>query len=130
MSYQTPPFQRALHIQVRVGPENEGVAWVDVDSEVHYGRGSAHGGILGALVDIAGGIAVARGLPDPLTAIEGTVELKVNFLRKVTDGDITATARLVHLGRRIGVADVDVTNKGRLCAKAIATYMLNRSRES
>jgi uncharacterized protein (TIGR00369 family) len=125
-----PPFHRTLGVKMRMGPNKEGIAYIDVDPEKHYGNRWAHGGVVGALVDIASGIAIALQLDeDGRKAIDGTVELKVNFLRKVYDGDMTATATVVHLGKRIAVTDVDVTNKGDLCAKAVATFMLSRSKQ-
>lgn len=125
----SPPFHKTLGVKMRMGPNREGIAWIDVDPEVHYGNRWAHGGVAAVLVDIASGIAIALALDeDARKAIDGTIELKVNFVSKVYDGDMTATARLVHIGRQTAVTDVDVTNKGELCAKAIATFMLNRSR--
>lgn len=128
-----PPFHRTLGVQMKIGSNREGIAYIDVDPEKHYGAHWAHGGVVGALVDIASGIAIAmrmhdEGAGDPRKQIDGTVELKVNFLRKVYEGDMTATATVVHLGKRIAVTDIDVTNKGDLCAKAVATFMLSRSR--
>jgi uncharacterized protein (TIGR00369 family) len=124
-----PPFHRTLGVKMKMGPNAEGIAYIDVDPEKHYGNRWAHGGVVGALVDIASGIAIALQLDeDGRKAIDGTIELKVNFLRKVYEGDMTATATVVHLGKRIAVTDVDVTNKGQLCAKAVATFMLNRSK--
>jgi uncharacterized protein (TIGR00369 family) len=123
-----PPFHHALNIRMAFGAEKEGIAWVNVDPSIHYGSRWAHGGVACALVDIASGIAIARATgseePSGQHRIDGTIELKVNFLRKVIDGDMTATARVVHVGRRVAVTDVDVTNRDRLCAKAIATYQL------
>ena len=125
----SPPFHRHLGIKMRRGPGGEGVAFIDVDPEVHYGSRWAHGGMAGVLADISSGIAIALALgEDGRKAIDGTVEFKVNFIRKVFDGDMTATATVEHLGRRLAVTSVDITNKGELCAKAIATFMLNRSR--
>lgn len=121
-----PPFQRTLDIRMRIGPAREGIAFVEVDPAKHYGARWVHGGMVGALVDVASGVAIGRAIPRAVSSIEGTIELKVNFLRKVVDGDLTATARLAHLGRRVAVTEVDVTNRGRLVAKAIATFMLNR----
>jgi uncharacterized protein (TIGR00369 family) len=124
-----PPFHRTLGVQMRIGDNSEGVAYIEVDPEKHYGNRWAHGGMVGVLADIASGIAIAIAMKeDGRQAIDGTVELKVNFLRKVYDGDMTATARIVHLGKRLAVTNVDVTNKGQLCAKAIATFMLSRSK--
>jgi uncharacterized protein (TIGR00369 family) len=124
-----PPFHRTLGIQMRIGENEEGVAFIEVDPEKHYGNRWAHGGMVGVLADIASGIAIAVAMKeDGRQAIDGTVELKVNFLRKVYDGDMTATAKIVHLGKRLAVTNVDITNKGRLCAKAMATFMLSRSK--
>ena len=124
-----PPFHRTLGVKMRIGPNREGIAYVDIDPEVHYGNRWAHGGMAAVLTDIASGIAIALQLEeDGREAIDGTIEFKVNFLRKVYDGDMTATATVVHLGKRTAITDVDVTNKGALCAKAVATFMLSRSK--
>ena len=121
-----PPFHKLLGVRMGIGPNKEGIAWVEIDPEKHYGSRWAHGGMVGALADIASGIAIARKLEDAINAIDGTIELKVNFLRKVVEGDLTATARVLHFGKRVAVTEVDLTNQGRLCAKAIATFMLRR----
>ena len=121
-----PPFHKLLGVRMGIGPNKEGVAWVEIDPEKHYGNRWAHGGMVGALADIASGIAIGRMLENPMNAIDGTIELKVNFLRKVVEGDLTATARVLHFGKRVAVTEVDLTNQDRLCAKAIATFMLRR----
>ena len=121
-----PPFHKLLGVRMGIGPNKEGVAWVEIDPEKHYGNRWAHGGMVGALADIASGLAVGRSLVNAVNVIDGTIELKVNFLRKVVEGDLTATARVLHFGKRVAVTEVDLTNKDRLCAKAIATFMLRR----
>jgi uncharacterized protein (TIGR00369 family) len=121
-----PPFHKLLGVRMGIGPNKEGIAWVEIDPEKHYGSRWAHGGMVGALADIASGIAIGRMLEDAINAIDGTIELKVNFLRKVVEGDLTATARVLHFGKRVAVTEVDLTNQGKLCAKAIATFMLRR----
>ena len=121
-----PPFHKLLGVRMGIGPNKEGIAWVEIDPQKHYGNRWAHGGMVGALADIASGIAIGRMVEDPMNSIDGTIELKVNFLRKVIEGDLTATARVLHFGKRVAVTEVDMTNQGRLCAKAIATFMLRR----
>ncbi|HEX9774118.1 MAG TPA: PaaI family thioesterase [Actinomycetota bacterium] len=121
-----PPFHRALKIRMGLGAAGEGVAWVDVDPEVHYGNRWVHGGLAGALADIASGVAIARAIGNPESAIDGTIDLKINFLRKVVEGDLTATATILHLGRRVAVTEVAMTSGGTLVAKAVATFMLRR----
>jgi len=121
-----PPFHHTVGVQMGIGYNGEGIAWLTIDPAKHYGARWAHGGLVGALADIASGIAIARSVADAVNVIDGTIELKVNFLRKVVEGDLIATARLLHAGKRVAVTEVDLTNQDRLCAKAIATFMLRR----
>ena len=119
-----PSFQRALKIQMGVGGDGEGLAWIEVDKELHWGRTAVHGGLFPALVDVAGAIAVAQTVPDAVRSIEATIEMKINYLKRAKEGDLTATARLIHRGKRVAVCDVDLTNNGVRCAKASVSYML------
>lgn len=121
----SPSFHRALGVKVGIGPNGEGVAWVELDRDVHYGARWAHGGLVGALADIASGITIARRFEEPMGVIDGTIEMKVNFLRKAVEGDLTATARVIKLGQRIAFTEVDVTCAGELVARALATFMLH-----
>jgi uncharacterized protein (TIGR00369 family) len=63
-----------------------------------------HGGVISALIDIAGDYAVAsklgRGVP--------TIDLRVDYLRPARRGELRAVARTVKLGRTVGVADVEL----------------------
>jgi len=120
-----PPFHKVLGIKVGLGANREGYAWVEVDKEVHYGARWAHGGMACALADIASGVAIAQRFENPMGAIDGTIEMKVNFLRKVVEGDFTACARVIHAGKRVAVTEVELTNQGTLCAKALGTFMLH-----
>lgn len=119
-----PSFHRALGVQVGIGPDGEGVAWVELDRAVHFGARWAHGGLAGALADIASGVTIALRFSEPMGVIDGTIEMKVNFLRKATEGDLTATARVIRLGKRVAFTEADITSGDALCAKALATFML------
>jgi uncharacterized protein (TIGR00369 family) len=119
-----PSLQRLLGIKMSFGPDGEGIAWVEIDKEKHYGRTRVHGGLFPPLVDVAGAIAVARDSDDALNAVDATIDMHVSYLRKAREGDLTATARIVRRGRRVAVCEVDLTNKGELCGKAIVTYLL------
>jgi uncharacterized protein (TIGR00369 family) len=119
-----PSLQRLLGIKMSFGPNGEGIAWVEIDREKHYGRTRVHGGLFPPLVDVAGAIAVARDSDDALNAVDATIDMHVSYLRKAREGDLTATARIVRRGRRVAVCEVDLTNQGELCGKAIVTYLL------
>lgn len=84
--------------------------------------GTLHGGVTATLVDAAAGVAILGRLGGrPAT----TVELKVNYLRPVSEGKVHARARIVKMGKTLAFATVDVKdNHGRLIAAGSATYML------
>lgn len=82
-------------------------------------RPEVHGGILSALVDMAGHAAVAaqvrHGLP--------TIDLRIDYLRMAAGEYLLATATVVKLGRSIAVADVRITDDaGRLVAIGRGAY--------
>jgi acyl-CoA thioesterase len=89
------------------------------------GAGVMHGGAVFTAADAAVGVA-AMGL---LAADENvaTIEMKVNFIKPVTGGEIDAEARILHRGRNTAVGEAVVTDaEGRLVAQALATYAILR----
>jgi uncharacterized protein (TIGR00369 family) len=85
--------------------------------------GVVHGGVVSTLADTA---AVYVFHPD-LGAGRGmtSIEYKLNFLRPVLPdrGVLTARARVVQRGKRVGLCDVDVYQSNQLVAKGLFTYM-------
>jgi uncharacterized protein (TIGR00369 family) len=56
-----------------------------------------------------------------------TIEMKVNFIKPVTDGEITAEGRILHKGRNTCVGEAVVRDaEGRRVAHALATYAVLR----
>ena len=87
--------------------------------------GTLHGGILCDIADAAMGMAYATTLGEGETFT--TLELKINFLRPVWAGALTATGRVVHGGRSVGLVECDVRDdKDRLIARATSTCMTLR----
>ena len=85
--------------------------------------GTLHGGILCDLADAAMGVAFATTLQ--LDESFTTLELKINFLRPVWNGLLTAQADVVSRGRTVGMVECKVTDeKGRLIARATSTCMV------
>ena len=77
------------------------------------------GGILAALIDLAGGAALFHGLQFPTP----TIDMRVDHLRPAIAGKaLLAEARVKRLGRTVGFVDVDVTDEdGRLVATGRCT---------
>jgi uncharacterized protein (TIGR00369 family) len=67
-----------------------------------------HGGIIAALIDIAGDYAIASRLGRWVP----TIDLRVDYLRPALEGDLTAVARAVKIGRTVGIADVELFGAG------------------
>ena len=113
----TPPVFRLMGIRgVRLG-DGEMTLAMPASGWLVNAFGVVYGGALALLADAAITLATATIIP-PATAFS-PLDLKVNYLRPVfpTDGDLTATARLVHRGRTITVATCEIANAA---GKAVA----------
>jgi uncharacterized protein (TIGR00369 family) len=101
------------------------VVALDADRRHANPLGTVHGGILCDIADAAMGVAYASALGPGETFT--TIELKINFLRPVFAGRLTATGRLVKGGRTVGLVECDVVDaEGRLVARASSTCMTLR----
>jgi len=87
--------------------------------------GTLHGGVLGTLVDMSVATALRSALP--LTSRMTTVEYKVNLLKPVSEGTITAHGSVIRLGKTIAVGSTEIRNAaGDPVAFGSATfYILN-----
>jgi uncharacterized protein (TIGR00369 family) len=87
--------------------------------------GTLHGGVFCDLADAAMGMAYASSLDEGETFT--TLELKINFLKPVWTGRLTATGRVVKGGHTVGLVECDVhDDKDRLVARASSTCMTLR----
>src|SRR5450759_1506556 len=94
-----------------------------VRSELLNRAGAVHGGVTATLVDAAVGSALHHHFGG--TRSFTTVELKVNYFRPVTEGRLLARSRLVRIGSKICVGQVDLSDeRRRRVGLAIVTYML------
>jgi uncharacterized protein (TIGR00369 family) len=95
-------------------------------AEYHYNPiGVVHGGVAATLLDSAMGCAVNSMLPKG-TAYT-TLEIKVNYLRPLTfkTGPVRAEGTVVHLGRRMAVAEGRlIDSDGKLYATATTTCLV------
>ena len=87
--------------------------------------GTVHGGVLCDLADAAMGMAYASALDEGETFT--SLELKINFLKPVWSGKLTATGQVVKTGRTVGLVGCDVHDeKQSLVARASSTCMTLR----
>jgi len=116
------PVARLLGMEMRQIEPGRAVFAMPTDGRHHNPLGTLHGGIYCDLADAAMGWAYAATLGEGETFT--TVELKINFLRAVRQGTITAEAKVVKAGSTIGYVECDVTDQdGRLVARSSCTCL-------
>ena len=82
--------------------------------------GSAHGGILSALIDLTGLYTI--------TALGGsaraTADMRVDFHRPATSGPLRAIGKVVKLGKQLSVAETRIEDvEGKLIASGRGAYV-------
>ncbi|HUK96451.1 MAG TPA: PaaI family thioesterase [Gaiellaceae bacterium] len=98
---------------------------LDVGPQHTSPPGTLHGGILCDLADAAMGCAnLSRLEPEELFT---TVELKINFLKPVLEGRLTAVGSVIRAGRTLALTDCRITDEeDALVAYATSTCMTLR----
>ncbi len=115
-----PPIARLLGFVLKTIEPGRAAFEMEVDARHHNPMGTLHGGIYCDLADAAMGYAYAATLGEDESFT--TVELKINFLRGVREGKLTADAHVVKAGSTLGYVECDVTDdKGNLVARAAST---------
>ncbi len=83
--------------------------------------GLLQGGMIAALADEAVAFALYSLVKESETI--NTVEMKINFLGAVKEGEVEAVARITKRGRTISLGEAVVRQGERLVAKAMCTYI-------
>src|SRR2546430_5062797 len=105
-----PPIGRLLGFTLKAIEPGRAVFEMAVDQRHHNPMGTLHGGVYCDLADAAMGYAYAATLAEGESFT--TVELKINFLRAVRQGKLTAEARVVKAGSALGYVECDVSDQG------------------
>ena len=98
-------------------------AELDVRAELLNPFGTAHGGVLTALVDHVLGAVLYPLMPRGSWA--ATTEFKVNLLAPVRDGVLRARSEVLAMTKRTAVVRIDVTNDDRLVGLAQGTVTIS-----
>jgi len=115
------PFVKFIGIQV---PElGRGFArfLLPFKPELANSIGLLQGGVIAALADEAVAFALYSLVQEGETI--NTVEMKINFLAAVQEGEIEAVAQIAKRGRTISLGEFEVRQGERLVAKGLCTYI-------
>jgi len=113
-----------IHV-TEVGPGTM-TAELEIRPELLNPFGSAHGGVLAALMDHVLGAVLYPLIPRGAWA--ATTELKVNFLAPIRDGVLRARSEVISLTKRTAVVRIDATNGDRLVGAAQGTVTISEPR--
>jgi len=83
--------------------------------------GLLQGGVIAALADEAVAFALYSLVAEGETF--NTVEMKINFLGAVKEGEVIAEAHIAKRGRTISLGEFEVRQADRLVAKGLCTYI-------
>ena len=102
----------------------------------HHTHGRLHGGVISAVLDAMGGLALMIGIAErwphdnTLQVMQrfskmGTIDLRIDFLRQGLGQHFVATAQATRLGSRIGSTQMRLVNdEGSLIATGAAAYVV------
>lgn len=113
-------FSTLLGMTIHKAEGGESEVRMSVQDTLINLHGKLHGGAIFSLIDTALGQA-SHSLFDG-QAGSVTLECKVNYIRGVTEGDLSCRAWVIHAGRRTQVIEAEVHQHDKLVAKAQATF--------
>src|SRR5205085_4849103 len=115
------PFSALLGFRYISVDEHEAVVEADPGAEHTNGGGIVHGGFLAALLDTTTGWAVHARVPEGVAAPH--VSLSVQYVRAAVPGvTLVCRGRASSAGRRIGSTDAEITQDGRVVARAVGSH--------
>jgi uncharacterized protein (TIGR00369 family) len=116
------PFHRWLGLDIAALTSDELILEMPWRDEIVSNPmiGSAHGGILSALIDLTG-LYTINALGGSARA---TADLQVDFHRPATSGPLRAIGRVVKLGKQLSVAETRIEDAdGKLLASGRGAYV-------
>lgn len=110
---------------IKIGELTAGrmVASMGVRNELITPMGAVHGGVMAGFVDhCLGCVLYPLMRPGQWAA---TTEFKLNYMKAVRAGTLTAESTVLAMGRRSAVVRVEVTNDGTLACVAQGTLLIS-----
>lgn len=125
--HSSMPLTERLGMVARSSAPEEVVVALAWDDTLCTVGGAMHGGAVMALADSAGAVCAFLNLPDGAIGTS-TIESKTNFLGAVTDGELVASSRPLHVGGSTIVVETELRCGERLVAKVTQTQAVMRPR--
>lgn len=121
-AFASVPYAKFLGLELGQMRPGEANLHLQVRDELKQNQGVVHGGAVASLIDTAAAFAVVTQLE--LHERVTTTDMTIHYLRPITEGRLTATARIVRGGRRLFVLSVEVRDEKQiLVATAVTGYL-------
>jgi len=119
------PFAQHLGFRIVHADETGSHLEADPGPEHLNGGGIVHGGYLTTLLDSATGWAVHAFIEPGIAAPH--VQLSVQYIRAAVAGEtLVCRGRCISAGRRIASAEAEITQGGRVIARAVTSHAVLR----
>ena len=119
----TSPYPRHLRMELASISVDQAVVTLKTEQCHLQPFGIVHGGVLATLIDTATFWSVFLRLPEDAGLVN--IDLKLNYLKSVSTGAMTAQGRCIRAGRSINYAEASVKDKeGNLIAHGTSTLMV------
>jgi uncharacterized protein (TIGR00369 family) len=132
------PFNKVLGLRVHaLNMDRPKIRFAMHDALVgNYIRGTLHGGVISAVIDVTGGLSAFMGLQkklagEPLeTKLEkfrklGTIDLRIDYLRPGIGKMFEATGYVLRTGHKVAVTRIELKNEtGQLIAVGTGAYVI------
>jgi uncharacterized protein (TIGR00369 family) len=115
-------YANLLGMELRHIERGSASVCLEAREELLQNRNVVHGGAIASLIDTATAFAILPILEKGQSTT--TVDLTIHYLRPLTKGRITATARIIRAGRKVITLSAEVfDDDGKLAATALTTYL-------
>ena len=116
------PFLDHIGLAVREQEPGSSTCALTVAPFHFNSSGLVHGAVIFALADTGMGAALYAALEKGQHC--ATIEIKIVYLRPVTEGHLICRTTLIQKTRRFAVLESEVKNDDRLVAKAMGTFAI------
>ena len=133
------PFNRVLGLRVQSLDKDRSKIRFEMREDLvgNFIRGSLHGGVISAVIDVTGGLAAFMGLQSRLAGepLEvklnqfrklGTIDLRIDYLRPGVGKVFDATGYPLRTGNKVAVTRIELGNeKEQLIAVGTGAYVIS-----
>ncbi len=124
ISMPDSPFVKLVGMVLEEAGEGRAVVSLHVEKKLHNSIGITHGGVLSALADVTGGMAILASYDEvPLTT-----DFYIAYFKQVKSGKLICQAEVINKGKKLARVDSSIYRDDELIAKASISFSTVKSK--